>query len=63
MNLRNKPWGWCRRRRDEWRDAQTAVIKALDKFIGRHRRKSLLKLVGKLEWDETFDYKAERTRL
>jgi hypothetical protein len=31
-------------------------------FIARRRQKHLLDLVGKLEWDSSFDYKAERKR-
>jgi len=38
------------------------IAKALREFIARRRRKRLLDLVGKLEWDTSFDYKAERTR-
>lgn len=38
------------------------VIKALLEFVARWRRKRLLALVGKLEWDSSYDYKTERTR-
>jgi hypothetical protein len=34
----------------------------LEKFIARRRQKRLLDLIGKLEWDSSYDYKAERTR-
>ena len=44
------------------RTKKAAVTKALQEFIARRRRKSLLELMGKLEWDEGFDYKAERSR-
>jgi Arc/MetJ family transcription regulator len=44
------------------RTKKAAVTKALQEFIARRRQKRLLDLMGKLEWDETFDYKAERTR-
>jgi hypothetical protein len=30
---------------------------APQEFIARRRQKRLLDLVGKLEWDESFDYK------
>ena len=30
--------------------------------MAAHHSKRLLELIGKLEWDATFDYKAERTR-
>ena len=44
------------------RTKKAAVTKALQEFIARRRQKKLLDLVGKLEWDESYDYKAERQR-
>lgn len=44
------------------RTKKAAVTKALEEFIARRRQKRLLELFGKLEWDEDFDYKAERSR-
>jgi hypothetical protein len=44
------------------RTKKAAVTKALQEFIARRRQKRLLELMGQLEWDETFDYKAERSR-
>ena len=44
------------------RTKKAAVTKALQEFIARRRQKRLLDLVGKLEWDSTYDYKAERKR-
>ncbi|HEY1545237.1 MAG TPA: type II toxin-antitoxin system VapB family antitoxin [Xanthobacteraceae bacterium] len=41
---------------------KAAVTKALEEFIARRRQKRLLDLVGKLEWDSSYDYKAERRR-
>lgn len=41
---------------------KAAVTKALEEFIARRRQKRMLDLVGKLEWDHSFDYKAERSR-
>ncbi len=41
---------------------KAAVTKALEEFIARRRQKHLLELMGKLEWDETFNYKKGRTR-
>jgi hypothetical protein len=38
------------------------VTKALEEFIGRRRQKKLLDLMGKLEWDSSFDYKSGRDR-
>ncbi len=44
------------------RTKKAAVTKALQEFIARRQQKRLLELVGKLEWDSGFDYKAERGR-
>ena len=44
------------------RTKKAAVTRALEEFIARHRQKQLLDLVGKLEWDTSFDYKRERSR-
>jgi Arc/MetJ family transcription regulator len=44
------------------RTKKAAVTKALQEFIARRGQKRLLELVGKLEWDESYDYKAERGR-
>jgi Arc/MetJ family transcription regulator len=44
------------------RTKKAAVTKALEEFIARRRHKRLLELMGKLEWDEGFNYKAERSR-
>jgi len=44
------------------RTKKAAVTKALQEFIARRQQKRLLELMGKLEWDEHFDYKAERSR-
>jgi Arc/MetJ family transcription regulator len=44
------------------RTKKAAVTKALHEFIARRQQKRLLDLMGALEWDEGFDYKAERSR-
>jgi Arc/MetJ family transcription regulator len=41
---------------------KAAVTKALQEFIARRKQKHLLDLMGKLEWDDDFDYKAGRSR-
>jgi len=41
---------------------KAAVTKALQEFIARRKQKRLLELMGKLEWDPTYDYKTERSR-
>jgi hypothetical protein len=44
------------------RTKKAAVTKALKEFVARRRQKRLLELMGKLEWDASYDYKAERSR-
>jgi hypothetical protein len=44
------------------RTKKAAVTKALQEFIARRRQKRLLDLMGKLEWDTSFDHKVERGR-
>ena len=44
------------------RTKKAAVTKALQEFIARRRQKRLIDLMGKLEWDSSYDYKAERAR-
>ena len=44
------------------RTKKAAVTRALEEFIARRKQKRLVELMGKLEWDESFDYKAGRSR-
>ena len=44
------------------RTKKAAVTKALEEFIARRSQKNLLDLMGNLEWDNGYDYKAERSR-
>jgi Arc/MetJ family transcription regulator len=44
------------------RTKRAAVTAALNEYVARRKQKSLLKLMGKLEWNPAFDYKAERGR-
>jgi len=44
------------------RTKKAAVTKALREFVARRRQKRLLDLMGKLDWDSSYDYKAERHR-
>jgi hypothetical protein len=44
------------------RTKKAAVTRALEEYIARRKQKHLLELMGKLEWDASFDYKAERSR-
>ena len=41
---------------------KAAVTRALEEFIARRRQKGLVDLMGKLEWDPSFDYKPGRSR-
>jgi hypothetical protein len=44
------------------RTKKAAVTRALEEFIARRKQKNLLELMGKLEWDSSYDYKADRSR-
>lgn len=44
------------------RTKKAAVTRALEEFIARHEQRRIVELFGTLDWDESFDYKAERTR-
>ena len=39
-----------------------AVTLALQEFIARREQSRLIELFGSLDWDPTFDYKAQRSR-
>ena len=41
---------------------KAAVTLALKEFIARCEQRRVSELFGKLEWDASFDYKAERSR-
>jgi hypothetical protein len=44
------------------RTKKAAVTRALQEFIARHKQKDLIDLIGKLDWDHSFDHKRERSR-
>jgi hypothetical protein len=44
------------------RTKKAAVTRALQEFIARRRQRRVAELLGKLEWDASYDYKAERSR-
>jgi hypothetical protein len=44
------------------RTKKAAVTRALEEYIARRKQKQFLDLMGKLEWDQSFDYKVERSR-
>ena len=41
---------------------KAAVTLALKEFVARREQRKVADLFGKLDWDASFDYKAERSR-
>ncbi len=41
---------------------KATVNRALREFLARWKQKGIVELFGKLEWDDEFDYKKERSR-
>ena len=44
------------------RTKKAGVTKALQEFIARREQKKVIELMGTLKWDDSFNYKVERTR-
>ena len=44
------------------RTKKAVVTKALQEFIARREQRGLVELMGKLKWNDSFSYKAERSR-
>lgn len=44
------------------RTKKAAVTRALKEFIARRKQRALADLMGKLDWDPSFEYKKERSR-
>ncbi|HMO46780.1 MAG TPA: type II toxin-antitoxin system VapB family antitoxin [Rubrivivax sp.] len=44
------------------RTKKATVTKALQEFIARREQRRAAELLGKLDWDDSFNYKAERSR-
>lgn len=44
------------------RTKKAAVTMALREFIARREQRELIDLLGTIEWDPSYDYKAERSR-
>ena len=44
------------------RTKKAAVTKALQEFIARREQRRVVELMGKLDWDDSFNYKAGRSR-
>ena len=41
---------------------KAAVTLALKEFVARREQRNVSELFGKLDWDASYDYKAERSR-
>ena len=41
---------------------KAAVTLALKEFIARREQRRIVDLLGQLDWDDSYDHKAERTR-
>ena len=41
---------------------KAVVTKALQEFIARREQRRIVELMGTLDWDASFDFKAERSR-
>ena len=44
------------------RTKKAVVTIALQEFIARRQQKRVVDLLGKFEWDTSYDYKSERSR-
>jgi Arc/MetJ family transcription regulator len=44
------------------RTKKAAVTLALMEFIARREQARLVELIGTMDWDDSFDYKSERSR-
>jgi hypothetical protein len=41
---------------------RAAVSEALEEYVSRRRQKGIISLFGQVDWDPTYDYKAERRK-
>lgn len=44
------------------RTKKAVLTKALQEYIARREQRRVAELLGKLDWDASYDYKAERSR-
>ncbi len=44
------------------RTKTAAVRRALEEYVARHEQRRLTELFGALDWDQQYDYKAQRSR-
>lgn len=49
-------------RQGKHRTKREAVNQALREYVERHRRKAVLDLAGRIDWDPDYDYKKVRRR-
>jgi ankyrin repeat protein len=50
------------RRAGQHANGTEAVHRALEEYVARHRRQRIVELFGTVEFDEDYDYKAERRK-
>ena len=50
------------RRLGRHRTKRAAVSEALEEYVARRKRRRIASHFGKIEWDPSYDYKAERGR-
>ncbi len=44
------------------RTKKAAVTRALEEFIARREQRRIVDLAGTMDWDDAYDYKADRSR-
>lgn len=44
------------------RTKKAAVTRALEEFIARREQRRIVDLAGTMDWDDGYDYKADRSR-
>lgn len=44
------------------RTKRQAVNEALEEYVARRKRRQVVKLFGQVDWDQEYDYKAEREK-
>ena len=44
------------------RTKKAAVTRALEEFIARREQRRIVDVAGTMDWDDAYDYKADRSR-
>ena len=44
------------------RTKRQAVNEALEEYVARRKRRQVVKIFGQVDWDQEYDYKAEREK-